>query len=329
MRNIKPHRRPTFRLRSATFGLLVILLASAHGEGEGQSSQWFPLDIEHGNVRIATKVGGVPGYSLLDTSASLHSINKHFIAAHELDLRSIGFSYVRGINNSKQRRRVGKVAVQMLGTVIDLRTITELDLGPEDIQIKFGAPFFESFIVQLDYPNQRMRLLDRGSMDLNKHKNVQSRREFRVGSPMVKVNLDGGESVWLTLDTSNGYGNDRGIVIERNVAARAGWLNNLPIRESQLMDVHGDAMRLEQFSLPSLKIGPYELGNVSVSVPALGERALRFKRETTSGTNIKSTGRKSKGYISYDVLKHFVLTIDYSGGDVHLSIPSPAQPIQG
>jgi hypothetical protein len=56
---------------------------------------------------------------------------------------------------------------------------------------------------------------------------------------------------------------------------------------------------------------------VQVAVPAQGENPDLFQKYTPLGTRIP-VGGKSKGLLGYDILQHFVVTIDYEKGYVHV-----------
>lgn len=164
-----------------------------------------------------------------------------------------------------------------------------------------------------------MRLITRDTMDLGKLKNLRSRKDRQDGgSPIVQMSLNDAKPIWLTLDT----GNSGGILVERNIAKRAGWLETFAREDTTYSGVNSTA-RFEDFVLPKATIGPYELENVKVSVPAQGERLPLFKKEIRTGSNIRTKRGKAKGLIGYDVLKHFVVTIDYRSGDVHIAPPAP------
>ena len=65
--------------------------------------------------------------------------------------------------------------------------------------------------------------------------------------------------------------------------------------------------------------GPYVLENVLVNIPAEGQTSNIEDQNSFTGTRIKSA--KQKGVIGYDILKHFVLTLDYRAGNAHISVP--------
>ena len=50
-----------------------------------------------------------------------------------------------------------------------------------------------------------------------------------------------------------------------------------------------------------------------------GSLNIQSQFEPAAGSRVK--GRKVEAIIGYDVLKHFVLTIDYYGGRMHVGLP--------
>jgi len=78
---------------------------------------------------------------------------------------------------------------------------------------------------------------------------------------------------------------------------------------------------VERFNLPELTIGPIVLENVVVIVPGEGEKTNVGQDVIAKlGTRIKETA--SDGILGYDVLKHFVVTIDYKRSFLHLGVPA-------
>jgi len=160
-----------------------------------------------------------------------------------------------------------------------------------------------------------MRVFPRDALNLKKLKNVDSKRDPAGGSPLVRVKLDG-RAVWLGIDT----GNSSGIIVDRSIALREKWLEKY---NNQTGIAYGAVSGGEKitFNLDSLEIGPFELGNIMVSIPPKGKTWNMFKRESKTGSNIRQQRGKSRGLLGYDVLKHFVVTIDYKSGYVHIGPP--------
>lgn len=68
-----------------------------------------------------------------------------------------------------------------------------------------GASFFYSAIIQIDYPNSRLRRLSKKSVDLRKQTNVPMKRARGSVFPATEVESEG-ENVWLIFDTGNAGG---------------------------------------------------------------------------------------------------------------------------
>jgi hypothetical protein len=127
--------------------------------------------------------------------------------------------------------------------------------------------------------------------------------------PAVRVGFPGDKELWLLVDT----GASGPVVVGRAIAERAGWL--AAYRKGgavESYDVFGKRAQLELLVLPSLRLGPFELGDVPVAVPVEGERLLTGREEwgrVTTGTHV-TRGARANGRLGYDVLRHFVVTID-------------------
>ncbi|MEC7380504.1 MAG: aspartyl protease family protein [Pseudomonadota bacterium] len=201
----------------------------------------------------------------------------------------------------------------MFGFDTELQDVADLNLGRPELELILGAGFLRQFIVQFDYPNQRMRLLTRDMADMKKLSNVKSKPDQETGSVLAKVRLNDEHNTWLMVDT----GATGSTLLDRGIATKRGWLNKFP-NEVVLGRGVISAGQLERFRLPSLKIGDFEIADTLVSVPAAGQKLELFRKETRTGSNLKRIQSKSKGILGYDVLKHFVVTIDYRIGKVHL-----------
>ena len=75
---------------------------------------------------------------------------------------------------------------------------------------------------------------------------------------------------------------------------------------------------IEQFRLPSVKLGQFESANTLISVAAKDQDHAMFKRTRRPGSKIQRIVSKSRGLLGWDVLKDFAVTIDYRIGKIHL-----------
>lgn len=118
-------------------------------------------------------------------------------------------------------------------------------------------------------------------------------------------------------------GSQGGVLLERATAKKFDWLEKYPLADGASRGVNA-AARMERFNLPTMTFGPYELESPVVSVPAEGESLEMLRTESRTGSLIRGSRGMADGLLGYDVLKHFVVTIDYRTGSVHIVAGKPA-----
>jgi hypothetical protein len=250
----------------------------------------------------------------LDSGAVGNGISERFLANHEAEYKHGRQVIVSGIAGERKVRLINGLQIGLFGAEFEIDQMIPVRLGTADVVIGLG--FFNNYILQIDYPNSQLRILTHDSIKLKKLANVRMKKAAGSSQPIVKVNMNGEANLWLTLDT----GNDTGILIPRNSATRFDWLENYGTTESRLAGVI-KSTDVERFTLPELTIGPIVLENVIVIVPGEGEKTNVGKGVRAKlGTRIKETS--SDGILGYDVLKHFIVTIDYKHSFLHLGVPA-------
>lgn len=279
-------------------------------------SPWVKLDLSSGSPRIATEIAGIPGESIIDTGATINSINVRFLNKHNLEFKKTGKVRIAGVHEATDRPVYGKIPGKVFESELVFQDLVGMSFAPPDTQLLLGAGFLGLYIFQFDYPNSRMRVLTRDAIDLKKVANLETKRDQGGGHPIVKVGLNGEKNVWLVLDT----GSTGGLLLERKLAKKHKWLERYPVEQGYSLGVNA-GREMERFNLPSINFGPFELGNTEVSVPVNNAPLEIFKKTTKTGSHIKRRSRKAQGLLGYDVLKHFVLTIDYKTGRAHVAEP--------
>jgi hypothetical protein len=195
---------------------------------------------------------------------------------------------------------------------VDFVDLVEVNLRSPKTQLILGAGFLQLFIFQFDYANQRMRAITRDSLDLEKQKNVESKRNPRGGSPIVKVRLNDEIDVWLVMDTGSGGG----VLVDRAFARKHKWLDQYSTVDGFSFGANSSS-RMQRFNLPGLTFGGFEIENPIVSIPIEGETIAVFEKQTYAGSRIQQHP-EAQGVLGYDVLRHFVVTVDFRGGHVHI-----------
>jgi len=295
----------------------IVLVLCCYSSASADVSTWVAVEISNGQIILPVFLAGEPARALLDTGSSGHGISERFLEAHEGTYSRGRHITVRGIKEDRDTNMINGVHLDIFGVEFDMNRLLPIQL--DDVDFVLGLPFFELFIVQIDYPNKRMRVITRDSLDLRKFSNVKMKRAGGVGHPQVRVDLNGEYKGWLMLDT----GNNGPILLRRSIAERKGWLDKYATIKDATTGVNDVALGTQTFSLPSMTIGPVELENVLVSVPAEGEdsQLTGFDPiEWSTGTHIKKA-KRTDGIVGFDILKHFVVTIDFNRSLLNLDVP--------
>ena len=290
----------------------AVLLVFSFNASAGVST-WIPFDSEGGQISIPVTVNGVAARAILDSGATGNAISEYFLSEHELEYKRGRRMIVSGIAGDREVSLVNGLQIGMFGADFEINKMMPVRMRSAAVLIGLG--FFRNFILQIDYPNSQLRIITHDVIKLKKMANVRMKKAADSMQPIVKVDMNGEASLWLTLDT----GNSTGILIPRRSATRFDWLEQYGTREMRVTGVNKSA-NVERFNLPELTIGPVVLENVIVLVPGEGEKTnVGREARTKVGTRLKKTG--SDGILGYDVLKHFIVTIDYKNSLLHLALP--------
>jgi hypothetical protein len=301
--------------------LLVVLWVAA--PAFAGVTAWVPLQIRDGMVLFPVEVSGVAGEAMFDTGAAGHGVSKALVAQAGLSLSGRQW-IIEGAGSTDERvPSVSRLPIKLFGVPFVLQDVPAFSL---DVQLIIGAGFLRSGVLQLDYPNKRMRLIEHGSVDLSKVANVPLRLEEATGLPAIQVRIDGKQR-WMLLDT----GNAGPIVMPRMIAEEEDWIGRFKRAESGFVDINAGVSNTDVLVLPAVEIGPYELEDVPVAVPAEGEGSNLLRRRSAGQIANQSrihTGVRSSGVLGYEVLRHFVVTLDYKREKLHLGLPAeePAAP---
>ena len=291
-----------------TLSILLTPLASAAG-----TSEWIPITIEDGKLLVPSSFAGIEGHSIIDTGSNQSAINSRFLGENNLLPDAADEVTVSGFFKKQKRRLHKNLPATLLGVETQFAHLHEVTLKSAKTQLLIGGDFPAQFIFQFDYPNQRMRWLTRDTLDLHTLSNVPSRTDKQTTGVLAKVLLNGKQALWVTVDT----GAKSGLWIERSLAARNGWLAQGRTTLKRAKGINGSGA-IEQFRLPSVKLGEFESTNALVSVAAKGQDHAMFQRTARPGSKIQRNVSKSRGLLGWDVLKDFVVTIDYRIGKIHL-----------
>jgi hypothetical protein len=277
-------------------------------------SVWVPFDSDGGHISIPVTLNGVETRAILDSGAALNGISEQFLSEHEGEYSVSKQMIISGVHGSRKVRPVDGIDISMFGTSFKIDRLVPFRIYSADLVI--GLAFFQNFILQIDYPNSRLRIITQDALDLKDAANVKMKKSGGVSQPMVKVELNDEYKAWLMLDT----GNNTGIFMPRKAAVRHGWLEKFGTTDLRVIGVTKVSTN-QFFNLPTMTIGPFTLENIIAMVPAEGNKTNVGRQDSTrTGSRIKKNN--SDGILGYDVLKHFVVTIDYKRSLLHLAPPT-------
>ena len=279
---------------------------------------WVDLEVRDGHVLFAVEVAGHEGRAIFDTGAQDNTVSTELVERAGLKLNGKRFEIVGVVSSDERVGSVGTLPVKLFGIDFKLRNVPALPLHHELI---IGAGFLKAGVLQLDYPNRRMRLITPDSVDLSKAANVPLRLQEGTNLPAIQVTIDGSQR-WMMLDT----GNAGPILMRRMVASQAGWIERFKRAESAIVDVNAAVSAMDMLVLPSVRIGPFELEDVPVQIPAPGEEIRITGASNSQGRETRvRQGVRISGIVGYEVLRHFVVTLDYDRQLLHIA-PPPEPP---
>ncbi len=278
------------------------------------TADWLPFTLKDGYITFGVEIANQPAVAMLDSGAEGNMISSRFVRNYGQDFHRMGKVNARGINATEEIPLYGNIPVSIFGTDI---TLDYVAVGPfVRADLLLGSAFFNLGLLQIDYPGSRLRFLDRKAVDLRKEANVPMKRASNSSLPAIQISI-GGRKAWLLLDT----GSNGGLVLKRSFASDRGLIDESTQSREVITAGINSIATYERFALDSVKIGPYELESVITSVPAEGQSSnLGSRSYILTGTRINS-GVRTVGLIGFDVLKHFIVTVDYKTYRVHFYVP--------
>lgn len=303
-------------MRLALLSCAIAWWASAPALGQA----WIPLSTQGGHLTFPVTVEGIATTAMLDTGSTGNSIDETFAQAARLPRSGRVYKVTGAFSQETIVRSVAALDVRMFGLDVRLRHTPALQHPATPLVV--GVRVFDGLIVQIDYPASRMRVLPQRAVDMASNANVRIRSANGGSRTAIEIEFAAGEKRWMILDT----GASGESLIMRAAAERLGLLDRLSASEGEAIDVNGTSARLQLVNVPSVRIGPFELANVPIGIPDDGfDLQVREGRVApTTGTHIMR-GARVIGIVGYDVLRHFVLTIDHAAMKAHVALPSRAE----
>lgn len=291
---------------------MAILLILAPLKLFAAASEWVDFTLHNGHIYLPMTIEGIETHALLDSGSQVHAINKAFVNKNDLDLPTGARVRVQGVHDVEERTKYNNVPVKLLGSEFELDNVIEINIGHHSNGMLLGAPFFYPFIIQIDYPEKKIRLLTRDSVDMYETANVKSLVNRENGMPIAEIKING-KTFWFLVDT----GSNIGIFMERRFAAQVGLTDKV---ESSRSSSGANGSGVQEFAnANTVQFGPFEIADVKVSFPAPGETTNLESQFSKTGSRIK--GKRIVGIVGYELLQYFLLTMEYKTGKIHAYLP--------
>ncbi len=292
-------------LQLAVFGWLLPGSSVQAGD-EG----WIPFDGSSGAVLFRATVNGHPAGVVLDSGASIGAVSRAF--AERVGIEADPRSQIQVVGVHDQGRVYGSREFTLMLNEAPVRLRNFAIVPGAGFDILLGRWIFERAVVQIDYPNQRVRFLNRDGV--NFEGNVPM-RVTNTGEMLVDMSLDGRQAR-LLLDT----GNTGMIVLTQSFVRRHGFqqqaIDELVV-PTQGVIASADMQLLQ---LNSAQLGPYPMEGVLAGFNPNRNEGLDG-RERTIGTRVRQPRTSNDGLLGYEVMRHFIVTIDWRGRKLHLQAP--------
>ena len=294
---------------------LLCLFVAATIPALAAVTPWLELKIENGHISIPITISGVETKAILDTGSQINALNRAFRNKHELRFGT-GQNYkLRGVHGEETVNSFNQVPVNLFGAEMKLDGLADISLGHHTTGLLLGAGFLEQFVLQIDYPNKRIRFVTHGTLKMSKLQNIDFQLQKGSAMPIVRIGLGQDKSAWVLFDT----GSNGGLLLNKAMADSMGWHDTLATEQTASVGVTSHVAVMNNYRIPEVQFGPYLLEHVLVSVPADDSRIMLPDQHKELGTNIR--GKKIQGILGYDVLQHFLITIDYKNGYAHIGLP--------
>ena len=284
------------------FAILIALSFSIGGNAADEDG-CAQFQVEGGRISIPIQVAGSGTRAFVNTGTRTIGISSSL--AETLGLE------VQASDRPQDPRFAG--LFQQFGTIENLPIVVfgqEIQL-PEayvfnsDQEVaNFSLLQFRDLIVQVDNPQSRICFVNREALPLGDAQNIEMRTS-RTGSAAVEITLNQEQDVWLELQ----LGFSGAITLDYFAALSLDFVEDGVEAEFPSSNSVADILQL----------GPYELGAISVTHPTQRPQSSRFSAGLRTAS--RPRGQETDGQIGYEILQHFVLTMDFGEERMHVFAP--------
>ena len=288
--------------------ILTLCMSSFASHAIAAADNCFPFEQQQGGISLPVSIAGTQTSTYLNTGTRTISLSTGLV--DKLNLR------IEQFTPRAPRRGLAPPTVELVKNVVV--TVFDQDLEMEQVDVfddalpsaRMSLLMFSQALVQIDYPQSQICLLLRESMNLGAAENINMRRASD-GAPAIEVTINGDKELWLRLQ----------IGLQGALSVDHATAEDLGLIDAEI-DAETPGSQPLEGVVESLQFGPYELGNLTATYPS---RAGGNSQRTRSNTDMRAVGRRRpiviRGELGHEVLRHFVITIDFEEENMHIFAP--------
>lgn len=276
------------------------------------STSGIPFDLSRGAIEIEGTVNGERARIVLDSGSDLGAMSQSFADR-------AGISVHRGtsvtVNLAGGPGAIEAFPSEAIELELDGQNLRMQDLivvPGINMDIILGRSVFRQTVVQIDYPNQRVRFFAPDGLSFEG--NVTTR--VGQGGHLLVETMIQGSPAWLALDTGI-----RGPTVLTRRFVRRHQLQGFEAAEQAIVEAGiGEDEARTLLAFDDALLGPFPFSGSLALFDPDGQGFLD-RRHVRSGGRIPEAQIRFDGQLGYDVLRNFVVTADFGNNQLHLYLP--------
>lgn len=292
------------RAGSLLITVAVLFLSASVLAQQPDEAGWMPF--AEGEYRPAFEVviNGEKTIALIDTSISVNAISAQFAHAAGIE-PGTGSVSVRDVQDGEQLPLSSTFTLEIGGNPVELDSAVMIPA--KDVGLVIGRPMLNALVVQIDYPNRRLRILPPDMADFEGNAKL---RRGHFNQPMIEARIND-KPAWMNLDTSSDT-----ICLLTDRAVGKHDLSGSELAKDNLR-IDGVAMRpdVKTMLLDRFELGPFKIEDVIAATPIGDEPDSK-----SYGAHRIHQKFGGDGILGYEVMRHFLVTFALGRDNVHFHV---------
>ncbi len=272
---------------------------------------WIAFDDTRGWIEFTVRVNDVPARAMLDSGADNNAISRRLVERADIDLNLADEVRVRGLYEREVVPTADAFEMRFGDANVPIRRALVLPMRSPDLIL--GVGLFHASVVQIDYPNKRIRFLNRDVVSFEGNVPTRTRRGR---SPQVAGELNGNR-VWLLLDTGNSGPTLFKSRLLKRLELDKHSIDGAGITSSGVISTGRNRL----LQLPGFKLGPFGFETLLARFIEEGADRGFEARRAGYGSRIKRDLAPYDGILGAEALKNFIITTDLNEDKVHFAVP--------